>query len=107
MKVDSSDSAFVPLDNLRALQDKIQQLKHRVGSEGIGDRMSLHARQPSGISSGAGSGAYSVEASSDLSFKDMQHNLEKIKRTGQHAQLGELHANLNMDRVQELLHPLG
>lgn len=107
MKIDSSDSAFVPLDNLRAVQDKIQELKRKAGAEEVGDRTSLRARQPTGIGTGIGSRTFSVEASSELSFEDMQHNLEQIKRSGQHAQLGEMHANLNMDRVQELLRPLG
>jgi len=102
MKIESSDSAFASLEKLKALQDKIQELKRKGGVEEMGDRTSLHARQPSGM----GSGTFSEETSKELSFEQMQHSLEKIKRTGQHAHLGEMHANLNMDRVQELLRPL-
>ncbi|WP_045221956.1 hypothetical protein [Desulfonatronum thioautotrophicum] len=107
MKIEGSDRVYVPTDHLKAVQEKIQELKRKAGAEELGDRMSLQTRRPSGIGSGTLAGRAPGEHSGELSFEEMRHNLEQIKRTGQHAQLGDVHADLNMDRVRELLRPLG
>ncbi len=95
MKIDGNDSAFAGHDYLKALQDKIQDLKRGVEPRAEGDRMTIHPRRAF-----AGSG-------DEVSFGDARQSLEQIRHSGQGAQLGDLHANLNMDRVRELLSPLG
>ncbi|TVR01357.1 MAG: hypothetical protein EA399_02030 [Desulfovibrionales bacterium] len=107
MKIEGSDRMYVPTDHLKAVQEKIQELKRKAGVEEMGDRMSLQTRRSSGTGSVTLPGRAAGNLSGELSFEDMQHNLEQIKRTGQHAQLGDVHADLNMDRVRELLRPLG
>jgi hypothetical protein len=95
MKIDGSESALHGHDNLRALQDRIQELKRGVGPREAGDRTTIHPRR--GF---VGSGG-------EVSFVEARQSLEQIKLAGQGSQLGDLHANLNMDRVRELLSPLG
>lgn len=95
MKIDGSDSVFAGHDHLRALQEKIQDLKRGVGPRAEGDRMTIHPRRTF-----AGSGQ-------EVSDGDARQSLDRIRHSGQGAQLGDVHANLNMDRVRELLSPLG
>ena len=95
MKIDGTDSKFVGHDYLKALQDKIQDLKHGVQPLADGDRTSIHPRR-----------AFTAEGG-EVSFGDAQQSLEQVKRAGRGSQLGDLHANLNMDRVRDLLSPLG
>ncbi|PTN38683.1 hypothetical protein [Desulfonatronum sp. SC1] len=95
MKIDGSDSAFAGHDYLKALQDKIQDLKRGVEPRTAGDKTSIHLRH-----------AF-TGTSEEVSSGDARQSLEQIRHAGQGAQLGSLHANLNMDRVRELLSPVG
>ncbi|WP_031388162.1 hypothetical protein [Desulfonatronum thiodismutans] len=95
MRIDGADSVFAGHDYLKTLQDKIQDLKRGVEPRMAGDKTSIHPRHSFTSTSG------------EVSSGDVRQSLEQIKHSGQGAQLGNLHANLNMDRVRELLSPLG
>lgn len=94
MKIDGADSVYAGQDYLKALQDKIQDLKRGVEARPTGDKASIHPRHAFTGTSG------------EVSSGDARQSLEQVKRVGQGSHLGDLHANLNMDRVRELLSPV-
>jgi len=93
VKIDNETIQFVHHDLLETAQDRIRQLKQSAGMERTGDQAAFRFR------------GRVDDSSAGISPEETIQRLEQIKQSGQGVHLGAVHANLNMDRVRQLLNP--
>ncbi len=90
MKI-NADTPLMPQDSLKAVQEKIHELKMRATPEGDQTRIRFRTM--------------AENSAEDIAPFEHLAQIQKSSRSG--ASLGDVHQNLDMDRVRQLLSPVG
>lgn len=90
MKI-NADTPLMPQDPLKAVQDKIHALKMTANQEG--DQTRIRYR------------AMAENSAEEVAPFEHLAQIQRSSRSG--VSLGDVHGNLDMDRVRQLLSPVG